>query len=555
MNGFLKWTLLAMVAGAVKAQELNLVPKPVRAEVLAGKNLVFEKGEKLKVWVAPEWQKEVKQQVKRWEGEWKRLGFGWKRSKEEGANVVIDFCDTVKAEGYVLQMEQQGGRKVVKVAAGDAAGVYYALQSVDQLTGADRAKKGERLEARAVRIYDAPRFKWRGFMLDEGRHFFGVKEVKRVLDVMAHYKMNRFHWHLTEDQGWRLAIKGYPKLTEVGAWRRSKALPWGKWKEDGIRYGGFYTPKEVKEIVRYAKERCIEIVPEIDMPGHFQAAVASYPELLACDPKAKHEVWVGQGVSRDVMNVANPKAMKLVYAIVDELVRLFPYDYIHLGGDECPTMAWKNTPECRALLDSLGSTNFHDLQTHFYAKIAEYVAKKPKGERKKLVFWNEVLSGNMKVLPKDVTIMAWIGWDAAALKAAKMGYDAILSPQIPYYINRKQSRNEGEPHTQGGGNETLEAVYAYAPAKDVPKELLPKYLGVQANFWSEWVDNGKLLEYLMLPRLAAVAEAGWTPEGKRNYQDFLKRMRGERAYYKAKGYDFGKAALGDETDEGKGMGE
>ena len=183
----------------------------------------------------------------------------------------------------------------------------------------------------SVEIEDAPRFEWRGFMLDEGRHFFGKDEIKRVIDMMAIYKMNRFHWHLTEDQGWRIEIKKYPKLTETGAWRNSKVLAYGDVKPDGERYGGFYTQKDIKEIVAYAKKKFIEIIPEIDIPGHSQAAVAAYPEFLACDPENKHEVWLQQGISTDVINVANPKAMQFAKDVIDELTELFPFNYIHLG--------------------------------------------------------------------------------------------------------------------------------------------------------------------------------------------------------------------------------
>lgn len=377
-------------------------------------------------------------------------------------------------------------------------------------------------------------------MLDEGRHFYGKKEIKKILDVMAAYKLNRFHWHLTEDQGWRIEIKKYPKLTEVGAWRHSKVLAHGSTVPDGERYGGYYTQEEAREIVNYAKERFIEIVPEVDIPGHSQAAVASYPELLACDPQNHHEVWLSQGVSADVINVASPKAVKFAKDVIDELTNIFPFGYIHLGGDECPTYKWEHNTECQQLLKQLGSKNYRDLQINFYNQLKQYVAQKPKAQQRRLIFWNEVLHGNTSSLGKDITIMAWIGADAAAKDAAQKGFTTILSPQIPYYINRRQSKDVWEPRSQGYGTETVEAVYNYVPMKNIDSNLQKQYLGVQANFWTEWVEDASTVNYLMLPRLAAVAEAAWTPQQQRNYTNFVKRMQQEPSFYKAKDMNFGK---------------
>ena len=392
----------------------------------------------------------------------------------------------------------------------------------------------------AVFIVDEPRFGWRGFMLDEGRHFYGKEEVKKIIDVMAAYKMNRFHWHLTEDQGWRIEIKKYPKLTEVGAWRDSKVCAWGDVKPDSIRYGGYYTQSDIREVVAYAKERFIEIVPEIDIPGHSQAAVASYPEILACDPENSHEVWLWQGVSSDVINVANTQAVQFAKDVIDELIELFPFGYIHLGGDECPTHKWEHNTACQELLQEIGSNNYRDLQIYFYSQLLEHMRQKPESEQRELIFWNEVLHGNTEPLGGDITIMAWIGADNAAKDAAMRGMNTILSPQIPYYINRRQSRLETEPKSQGYGDETVERVYNYKPMNDIPEELQDKYLGVQANFWTEWVVEPEIVQYLMLPRLAAVAEAGWTPAEKRDYNNFIERLQGEAKYYELKGVSYGK---------------
>ena len=437
-------------------------------------------------------------------------------------------------EGYELTVLPD--RVTIKGQA--ANGVFYGLQTLRKSVPA--IAYGSDIILPAAVIKDAPRFAYRGMMLDVGRHFFSVDFVKRYIDLLAMHNMNYFHWHLTEDQGWRIEIKKYPKLTEVGAWRNSKVLAYGDVKTDGQRYGGFYTQNDIKEIVAYAKTKFVEIIPEIDIPGHSQAAVAAYPEFLACDPENMHEVWLRQGISTDVINVANPQAMQFARDVIDELIDLFPFRYIHLGGDECPTNKWQKNEECQSLLKEMGSTNFRDLQIYFYKQLKDYMATKPANQQRRLVFWNEVLHGNTALLGNDITIMAWIGADAAAQNAAKQGMSTILSPQIPYYINRRQSDLPTEPMSQGHGTETVEAVYNYQPMKGVEADLQPYYSGVQANFWTEWVVDSSVLEYLMLPRLAAVAEAGWTPQEKRDYVSFKERIRKDAVLYDLKGWNYGK---------------
>lgn len=462
-------------------------------------------------------------------------------SRRADSHIVLFLDESMPAEGYKLLVKP--GR--IDITAATPAGFFYAFQTLKQLMPRNvmagvRDKDVEQWSIPAVSIIDEPRFAWRGFMLDEGRHFYGKEEVMKILDIMAAYKMNRFHWHLTEDQGWRIEIKKYPLLTEVGAWRNSKVLAWGDVKPDSIHYGGYYTQNDVKEIVAYAKERFIEIVPEVDIPGHSQAAVASYPEILACDPENSHDVWLWQGVSADVINVANPEAVQFAKDVIDELIEMFPFGYIHLGGDECPTHKWERNTACQELLSEIGSTNYRDLQIHFYSQLLQHIRQKPESEQRKLIFWNEVLHGNTEPLGDNITVMAWIGADNAAKDAAMRGMNTILSPQIPYYINRRQSRLESEPRSQGYGDETVERVYSYLPMENVPEELHSKYLGVQANFWTEWVEEPKVVQYLMLPRLAAVAEAGWTPAEERDYNDFLQRLQSEAVFYELIGVDYGK---------------
>ena len=537
--------LLSIFVLTATAQELSLIPQPQSVEVKEGAFL-FKKGTLLYVDAAAD--AAVKNVAERFAatmhattGVKLKVISDCKKFDSRKAAIFLVVVPDMSDEEYSLDVREN----FIFVEASKPAGFFYAFQTLKQLmprnvmAGVPDSDIKE-WSIPAVVIEDAPRFSWRGFMLDEGRHFYGKEEIMKIIDVMSAYKMNRFHWHLTEDQGWRIEIKKYPKLTEVGAWRDSKVCAWGDVKPDGIRYGGYYTREDIKEVVEYAKERFVEIVPEVDIPGHSQAAVASYPEFLACDPENKHDVWLWQGVSGDVINVANPLAVQFAKDVIDELTEMFPFGYIHLGGDECPTAKWERNAECQALLKEIGSANYRDLQIHFYKQLKDHIAQKPAEQQRKLIFWNEVLHGNTESLGDDITIMAWIYADGAAKDAAKRGMNTILSPQIPYYINRKQSDLPTEPHSQGYGTETVERVYDYKPMNDVPEELQGKYMGVQANFWTEWVVEPEVVQYLMLPRLAAVAEAGWSAAEKRDYNSFLSRLQGEQVYYRLRGVDYGK---------------
>ena len=534
--------IFALFFSSLSAKEISIIPLPAKMELKSGE---FTLKEKAKVYIADK-NGAFEKVYKRWESKFEnstQIKLQQTRN-EKRASVAIIQNPKLKAEAYHLSVKAER----IRIEASDAAGLYYALLSLEQLSCVEllagvKVKNWDR-SFPCVEIEDIPRFGWRGFMLDEGRHFYGKDEVKKIIDAMARYKMNRFHWHLTEDQGWRIEIKKYPKLTDVGAWRESRVLAYGEVKPDGKQYGGFYTQEDIKEVVAYAKERFIEIIPEIDIPGHSQAAVASYPEFLACDPEKKHEVWLWQGISTDVINVANPKAVEFAKDVIDELTELFPFGYIHLGGDECPVNKWQKNKECQELLQKIGSENYRDLQIHFYKQLKDHIAQKPADKQRKLIFWNEVLHGNTKPLGEDITIMAWIGADQAALSAAKRGMNTILTPQIPYYINRRQSKLETEPRSQGWGTETVEAVYNYIPMKGAETtELQNRYMGVQANFWTEWVEEASIVQYLMFPRLAAVAEAGWTPQEKRKYEDFLQRLQAESEYYRLKGLNYGKHVI------------
>lgn len=540
----LRTLLLALacvcVALVQAASPLSLIPLPASVQQGSGQ---FTFPAKVQLCVPSYTGDSVKAVAKRWAGNFtKSTGIKVSVAKKANAAIQLRLNSGLAPEAYDLQVT----RERIVIEAARPAGFFYALQTLNQLLPSRAVMAGVKAtDVQAwtlpvVTIKDHPRFEWRGFMLDEGRHFYGKEEIKKLLDVMAAYKLNRFHWHLTEDQGWRIEIKKYPRLTEIGAWRNSKVLGWGEVKPDGQRYGGFYTQKDAREIVRYAQERFIEIVPEVDIPGHSQAAVAAYPEFLSCDPQNQHEVWLWQGVSPDVINVSHPQAVQFAKDVIDELTAIFPFRYIHLGGDECPTNKWEANEACRQQLASIGSKNFRDLQINFYRQLQDHIAQKPASEQRQLIFWNEVLHGNTRPLGTDITIMAWVGADGAAKDAAQRGMKTILSPQIPYYINRRQSNLPTEPRSQGHGTETVEAVYNYVPMAGIPADLQQQYMGVQANFWTEWVEEASVVQYLMFPRLAAVAEAGWTPQQLRKYPDFLERLQAEAKYYDLRGVDYGK---------------
>ncbi len=473
-------------------------------------------------------------------------------ANKPNATINLHLDNNMEQEEYQLDIKSSS----IDITAAQADGFYYAFHTIKQLLPANvmAVMPDESITSwkiNSATIKDKPRFPWRGFMLDVGRHFFDKDEVKRVIDIMAAYKMNRFHWHLTEDQGWRVEIKKYPKLTSVGSYRKGQQTWWegGNPYYDYTPYGPyFYTQDEIREVVAYAKERFIEVIPEVDMPGHFQAALAAYPEY-SCTPNAVHEVWTSYGVSGDVLNVGNPEAIQFVKDILDELIELFPFNYFHIGGDECPTGAWENNAECQALLQSLGSNNYRDLQTHFFKEIESYLKNKENpADKKKIIAWNETLGGDLT--GSNVTIMSWTDWYNASKVATSKGLDVIMTPQIPYYINRRQSADSGEPYSQGSGTETLESVYAFEPIPNgVSSTQEALYKGVQGNFWTEHVFENDVLEYLMLPRLAAIAETGWSPKSKKNFNNFVSRVRQDTVLYNLHNWKYGKHYMKDKELE------
>ena len=467
-------------------------------------------------------------------------GLGCKATDGQ-ADITIAKNTALAAEGYTLEITAEG----VRIEASTADGVYYAMQSFMRLLPANviLGKKGEEGTIYALpvaRIEDEPRFPYRGFMLDVSRHFFTIEEVKKMIDLMAIYKMNVFHWHLTDDQGWRAEIKRYPLLTTIGAERRSSydtpitrieengQVYWtGEGAQTNRKYGPFYyTQEEMREVVRYAAERHIDVLPEVDMPGHFVAALHAYPEYC-CHPDRAPEVWINGGVSQDVLNVANPEAVQFAKNIITELCDIFPYPYFHIGGDECPTTQWESNALCQAKLSELGKSSYRALQTEFIREINEYLATLGK----KLFCWNESITdggADLDLMKQSgATIMCWNPCQGGAAKAASLGLNAIITEWGSgcYYINRRQSNDYGEPTAAGGGGDNVAATYNYMPVPaNVSADAAKYYIGVQATFWTEHVSSNEYLEYLALPRFMCVAEAGWTPQEKKDWRSFVRRM-------------------------------
>ena len=468
-------------------------------------------------------------------------------------------AEALAPEGYTLKVTSTG----VTIGATTATGCYYAFQTLKKLlpphvmAGVPDAKVAS-YALPVVDIADEPRFAYRGFMLDVSRHFFELDELKRMIDVMAYYKMNRFHWHLTDDQGWRIEIKKYPKLTSVGAVRSDSYMC-------DFTYGGyytketygpyFYTQDEARELVAYARERHIEIVPEVEFPGHACAAVAAYPEF-SCWPNGSHSVQVNGGIFSDVLNVANPGAVRFAKDVLDEIVDIFPYEQIHIGGDECPTSAWSGNAECLALMQEKGFSHIRELQSHFVRQLSDHLTSKEGDEHRTVIMWNESLSAagtNVEMIEGTGGMM--MCWEPnntypTALKAAQMGMKSIITPQIPYYINRKHCNDPGEPQVAGHGGDNLQAVYNHLPIpNDVPAELHPYYHGIQGTFWTEHVGDDMLLEYLALPRLIAIAESAWSPQAKKNFDDFCRRVAADTVLLNYNKYTYARYYLEPEADE------
>lgn len=454
---------------------------------------------------------------------------------DKKGNLKLKLTDTVEGkEAY----EISAGSKGVEVRAATAQGLFYGVQTIRQLL--QKGKKNYLIPA--VEISDSPRFGYRGMHLDVGRHLYPVDFIKKYIDLIALHKMNTFHWHLTEDQGWRIEIKKYPKLTEISAFRKETVVGHASHSNeyDGQPYGGFYTQEEVKEIVAYAADRFITVIPEIEMPGHSVAVLAAYPEL-SCKPKKTYEVATTWGVMKDVF-CPTEKTFSFLEDVLTEVMALFPSKYIHIGADECPKDSWKESRYAQKLIKKEGLKDEHELQSYFIRRIEKFLAK----HNRKLVGWDEILEGG---LSPDATVMSWRG-EAGGIEAAKQAHDVIMSPTTYCYFDYYQADPKtGNEPLAIGGNLPVETVYGY---ELIPEELTAgqaKYiLGGQGNVWTEYMKTSDQVEYMALPRMSALSEVLWSPKEKRDYQSFLSRMQTFRKQLDAMDVNYAKHIFKDNSE-------
>jgi hexosaminidase len=409
-------------------------------------------------------------------------------------------------EGYELTVSPVA----VVLRAPRPAGLFYAVQSLRQLLSQD----GRSIQSASIE--DWPRFQWRGVMLDVGRHLFPREFIKHLIDLLALHKLNVFHWHLTEDQGWRIESKKYPRLSEIGSWRSASPIPANRETLDGKAYGGYYSQDEVKEIVAYAASRFVTVVPEIEMPGHSVAALASYPELgCTGGPYQVRNFW---GIAKDVYCAGNEQVYSFLQDVLDEVLTLFPSQFIHIGGDECPKDRWEQCPRCQNAIQKYGLKNEHELQSYFIRRIETFLNSR--GRR--LIGWDEILEGG---LAPNASVMSWRGIDGG-IYALKMGHDVVMTPTSHCYFDYYQSEDLNREPPAISGFLPLEKVYKFDP---VPSECTSEearyILGAQGNLWTEYIQTTDQAEYMLFPRTCALAEVVWSPPEERSYENFLRRLQ------------------------------
>ena len=508
-------SLLGGTIGA-EAQAPAIIPLPQKMEIQAGS---FAAGDRTKILVntgAEETGRYLAGELRR--RAWLDLEVIPGTKAQGAGNIELRLEDTslpLGAEGYALAVAPEA----VTIRAHSSAGLFYGVQSLLQLLPlADGAgRQATNISIPCVRIEDQPRFRWRGLMLDVSRHFFTKDEVKRLLDEMAWHKLNVFHWHLADDQGWRIEIKKYPRLTEVGAWR--KAIGFGldgaastTYGPDG-RYGGFYTQEDIREVVAYAQARHIDIVPEIEMPGHASAALMAYPQFSCTGGPFTTDL--PGGVFNGVYCAGNEDTFAFIEDVLTEVCALFPGPYIHIGGDEVLVDNWKNCPKCQARMRQEGLTKESELEGYFIRRVEKIV----NAHHRRLVGWSEIRQGG---LAANATVMDWVG---GAVEAATAGHDVVMSPLADCYFDHYQSLQTNKEPRAIGGYLPLQQVYAFEPMPtNLPAPYQEHILGAQANVWTEYMPNFKQVEYMVFPRLCALAEVDWSPKASRQWDDFARRV-------------------------------
>lgn len=459
------------------------------------------------------------------------LKYSEKTKKTQNISITLDEQLNIPEEGYILSISP----RKIRINASGNPGVHYALQSLKQMIILHNNGQ-KKIKLPCVLINDEPRFSWRGMHLDVCRHFIPVEDVKKYIDYLSFYKFNKFHWHLTEDQGWRIEIKQYPLLTEIGAWRDETLAGHLGNKEltyDGIPHGGYYSQEEIREIVDYASQRYIEIIPEIEMPGHARAAIAAYPWLGVKNEEI--EVMKEWGISPYIYSPSE-QTFEFLENVLDEVIELFPSDYIHIGGDEAIKTQWEESPEIQDQIRKLGLKNEHELQSWFIHRIEKYLNSKSR----KIIGWDEILEGG---LAPNATVMSWRG-EAGGITAAKMGHNVIMSPTSHCYFDYYQAKPEDNEPLAIGGYLPLEKVYSYDPVPDTLTEKESRYiLGAQANVWTEYIPDFHQLEYMIFPRMLAMSEVTWTAAGKKNKDAFFERVNLQEKIFNTFGANYSASGM------------
>jgi hexosaminidase len=452
-----------------------------------------------------------------------------KKKINNAININID--KKLGEEAYLLEVS----KKQINLTGGSHKGVFHGIQTLLQTIPDEYLAReaAERIIVPGVKIKDYPSFQYRGAMLDVCRHFYTVDEVKRFIDILAMHKINTFHWHLSEDQGWRIEIKRYPELTEIGSVRQQTLTNHAREKVhlyDGKPYGGFYTQEEIKSVVQYATDRFITVIPEIDIPGHTLAALATYP-YLACDENKKYKVAEQWGIFHEVLCIGKESTFEFVENVLLEVMQLFPSKYIHIGGDECPTTSWKTCPHCQARMKQENLAKESNLQNYFTHRVEKFL----QSHGREMIGWDEVLEGGVS---QTATIMSWRG-TKGGIEAAKKGNKVIMTPGTHCYFDKYQSKKTDWEPLAIGGYLPVAKVYEFDPLLDLNPEERKNVLGLQANVWTEYIKDFKQVQYMLLPRLAALAEVGWT-YGERNEDEFMARLKQLTKRYDALGYHYAK---------------
>lgn len=527
--------LLAVACNKRVVADYNVIPQVQNLSVKDGDVYVFDSSRKL-VYDNQDSRRSLElfaQDLEELVGIKPSVAAGTSEDAKDNVYFTLGLQDGGK-EAYTINVNSDG----ILVRAVAPEGIYRATRTLLKSVGTEKTSS---VEFPSAEVSDWPRFGYRGLMLDVSRHFSDVEMVKRTIDMLALHQLNIFHWHLTDDQGWRIEIKSHPELTEVGAWRDDtvvgRYLGGTDYPTDGKRHGGFYTQEQIREIVAYAKERYIEIIPEIDLPGHTSAVLAAYPQL-GCEDK-EYKVANRWGVIRDVLCAGNPASLDLFKDIMDEVCDLFPGKYIHLGGDECVKDRWKACPKCQKKIRELGLKDVGRyskedyLQSWFMGEVASYVQSKGK----RVIGWDEILEG---VPMDDSVIMSWRGTEGG-ITAARMGHDVVMTPTSDMYFDQSQTLASQLEEIPVGGFINVMKVYSYEP---LPASLTPEQqkhiLGCQANVWCEYMPEERIRQYQMLPRLAALSEVQWTMPERKNYKDFLKRLPKMLSIYDHYGYNYAK---------------